>query len=89
MFFCGTRLITAAPSACVITPRYHGYSLLQSVALLEAQRVKAVQDVETLMQARRDALADPIAFVNRLQAKQDMGQYVYFYEINRCIIVCT
>ncbi|KAH6922839.1 hypothetical protein HPB50_019841 [Hyalomma asiaticum] len=46
---------------------------LKTLAVLEAQRVQAIQDIEKLMEIREDALADPIRFVERLQKKEDLG----------------
>ncbi|XP_050163244.1 LOW QUALITY PROTEIN: ZZ-type zinc finger-containing protein 3 [Myiozetetes cayanensis] len=47
--------------------------LLQTIAVLEAQRTQAVQDLESLGRHQREALKDPIGFVERLQKKVDMG----------------
>ncbi|KAG8192283.1 hypothetical protein JTE90_002108 [Oedothorax gibbosus] len=44
--------------------------LLQAIAILEAQRSKAVQDLDRLNELQEEALADPIAFVERLQRKE-------------------
>lgn len=43
--------------------------LLQTIAVLEAQRTQAVQDLESLGRHQREALKDPIGFVERLQKK--------------------
>ncbi|XP_043859789.1 ZZ-type zinc finger-containing protein 3 isoform X2 [Dromiciops gliroides] len=47
--------------------------LLQTVAVLEAQRTQAVQDLESLGRHQREALRNPIGFVERLQKKTDIG----------------
>ncbi|XP_048352805.1 ZZ-type zinc finger-containing protein 3 isoform X2 [Sphaerodactylus townsendi] len=47
--------------------------LLQTIAVLEAQRTQAVQDLESLGRHQREALKDPIGFVERLQKKVDIG----------------
>ncbi|KAM3914790.1 ZZ-type zinc finger-containing protein 3 isoform 1-T2 [Leptodactylus fuscus] len=47
--------------------------LLQTISVLEAQRSQAVLDLERLSHHQRDALTDPIGFVENLQKKVDMG----------------
>ncbi|XP_072275602.1 ZZ-type zinc finger-containing protein 3 [Pyxicephalus adspersus] len=47
--------------------------LLQTISVLEAQRSQAVLDIETLAQHQKDALLDPIVFVEKLQKKMDIG----------------
>ncbi|XP_069497770.1 ZZ-type zinc finger-containing protein 3 isoform X2 [Ambystoma mexicanum] len=47
--------------------------LLQTIAVLEAQRTQAVQDLENLGRHQNEALKDPIRFVERLQKKVDIG----------------
>ncbi|XP_075413516.1 ZZ-type zinc finger-containing protein 3 isoform X1 [Tenrec ecaudatus] len=47
--------------------------LLQTIAVLEAQRSQAVQDLESLGRHQRDALKNPIGFVEKLQKKADIG----------------
>ncbi|XP_020650331.1 ZZ-type zinc finger-containing protein 3 [Pogona vitticeps] len=47
--------------------------LLQTIAVLEAQRTQAVQDLESLGRHQREALKDPIGFVESLQKKVDVG----------------
>lgn len=47
--------------------------LLQTIAVLEAQRTQAVQDLESLGRHQREALKNPIGFVERLQKKVDLG----------------
>uniref|UniRef100_A0A5F8HB62 ZZ-type zinc finger-containing protein 3 n=1 Tax=Monodelphis domestica TaxID=13616 RepID=A0A5F8HB62_MONDO len=43
--------------------------LLQTIAVLEAQRTQAVQDLESLGRHQREALKNPIGFVEKLQKK--------------------
>ncbi|XP_077133667.1 ZZ-type zinc finger-containing protein 3 [Ranitomeya variabilis] len=47
--------------------------LLQTISVLEAQRSQAVLDMERLSQHQRDAVTDPIGFVEKLQEKVDVG----------------
>uniref|UniRef100_U3EPQ7 ZZ-type zinc finger-containing protein 3 n=4 Tax=Micrurus TaxID=8634 RepID=U3EPQ7_MICFL len=47
--------------------------LLQTIAVLEAQRTQAVQDLESLGRHQREALKDAIGFVESLQKKVDVG----------------
>ncbi|XP_069837624.1 ZZ-type zinc finger-containing protein 3 [Dendropsophus ebraccatus] len=47
--------------------------LLQTISVLEAQRSQAVLDMERLSQQQRDALNDPIGFVEKLQKQVDLG----------------
>lgn len=48
-------------------------NMLKTLAVLEAQRVQVIQDIEKLIEVREDALADPVRFVERLQKKEDLG----------------
>lgn len=48
-------------------------NMLKTLAVLEAQRVQVIQDIEKLIEVREEALADPIRFVERLQKKEDVG----------------
>lgn len=48
-------------------------NVLKTLAVLEAQRVQVIRDIETLMEVREKALADPVRFVERLQKKEDVG----------------
>ncbi|XP_036203304.1 ZZ-type zinc finger-containing protein 3 isoform X5 [Myotis myotis] len=43
--------------------------LLQTIAVLEAQRSQAVQDLESLSRHQKEALKNPIGFVEKLQKK--------------------
>ncbi|XP_056327772.1 ZZ-type zinc finger-containing protein 3 [Danio aesculapii] len=47
--------------------------LLQTISVLEAQRTQAILDLETLARHQKEALSDPIAFVDQLQKQVDMG----------------
>ncbi|XP_071984083.1 ZZ-type zinc finger-containing protein 3 [Engystomops pustulosus] len=47
--------------------------LLHTISVLEAQRSQAVLDLEMLSQHQRDALTDPITFVEKLQKKMDLA----------------
>ncbi|KAM5148120.1 ZZ-type zinc finger-containing protein 3 [Mantella aurantiaca] len=47
--------------------------LLQTISVLEAQRSQSVLDIENLSQQQRDALINPIGFVEQLQKKMDIG----------------
>lgn len=47
--------------------------LLQTISVLEAQRSQAVLDIEKLTHHQKDALVDPIGFVEMLQKKVDIG----------------
>lgn len=48
-------------------------NLLLTIAVLEAQRQQAAQDIEVLYKAQDEALADPIEFVEKLQQGKDFG----------------
>ncbi|CAN7977257.1 unnamed protein product [Ixodes persulcatus] len=48
-------------------------NVLKTLAVLEAQRVQVIRDIEQLIQVREQALSDPIRFVERLQKKEDVG----------------
>ncbi|XP_030061268.1 ZZ-type zinc finger-containing protein 3 isoform X2 [Microcaecilia unicolor] len=47
--------------------------LLQTIAVLEAQRTQSVQDLECLDRCQRESLKDPVGFVENLQKKVDLG----------------
>ncbi|KAL0966972.1 hypothetical protein UPYG_G00302920 [Umbra pygmaea] len=47
--------------------------LLQTIGVLEAQRTQAILDLEQLAQQQREALRDPITFVEQLQKQVDLG----------------
>uniref|UniRef100_F6RN57 ZZ-type zinc finger-containing protein 3 n=1 Tax=Monodelphis domestica TaxID=13616 RepID=F6RN57_MONDO len=47
--------------------------VLQTIAMLEAQRTQVVQDLESLGRHQREALKNPIGFVGKLQKKTDIG----------------
>ncbi|ESO98939.1 hypothetical protein LOTGIDRAFT_187172 [Lottia gigantea] len=48
-------------------------SLLKTICILESQRIQAVKDIDTLRKKQREALADPINFVEKLQKAEDLG----------------
>lgn len=48
-------------------------NVLKTLALLEAQRMQVVLDIEKLMEIRDEAMQDPIRFVERIQKKEDLG----------------
>ncbi|XP_061653173.1 ZZ-type zinc finger-containing protein 3 isoform X2 [Phyllopteryx taeniolatus] len=48
--------------------------LLQTIGVLEAQRAQAILDLETLARHQREALADPISFVEQLQKRMIRGR---------------
>lgn len=52
--------------------------LLQTIAVLEAQRSQAVQDLESLGKHQREALKNPIGFVEKLQKKVPKEKKKYF-----------
>ena len=47
-------------------------SILRTLAVLQAQRSQAVKDLEVLQGAKLEALKDPLAFVEGLQAGRDL-----------------
>ncbi|KAI4895780.1 hypothetical protein NFI96_011550, partial [Prochilodus magdalenae] len=47
--------------------------LLQTIGVLEAQRTQAILDLETLARHQKQALTDPIAFVDQLQKQVELG----------------
>ena len=47
--------------------------LLQALAVLEAQRERAVRDVDALLEAKEAAMRDPLALVERLQRGEGLG----------------
>ncbi|KAF0046568.1 hypothetical protein F2P81_000201 [Scophthalmus maximus] len=48
--------------------------LLQTIGVLEAQRTQAILDLETLARHQREALGDPINFVEQLQKRMIRGR---------------
>ncbi|CAC5388679.1 ZZ-type zinc finger-containing protein 3 [Mytilus coruscus] len=50
---------------------YH--AMLRTIALLEAQRIQAISDLDRLYKCRDDALEDPIGFVDKLQRGVDLN----------------
>lgn len=55
--------------------------LLQTIAVLEAQRSQAVQDLESLGRHQREALKNPIGFVEKLQKKVYIEPFLRFTKI--------
>lgn len=55
--------------------------LLQTIAVLEAQRSQAVQDLESLGKHQKEALKNPIGFVEKLQKKVHIEHLISFTEI--------
>lgn len=55
--------------------------LLQTIAVLEAQRSQAVQDLESLGRHQREALKNPIGFVEKLQKKVYTEYFLRLIEI--------
>ncbi|XP_076004465.1 ZZ-type zinc finger-containing protein 3 [Genypterus blacodes] len=47
--------------------------LLQTIGVLEAQRTQAILDLETLARQQREALGEPIGFVEQLQKQVNLG----------------
>uniref|UniRef100_A0AAY4DLT8 ZZ-type zinc finger-containing protein 3 n=1 Tax=Denticeps clupeoides TaxID=299321 RepID=A0AAY4DLT8_9TELE len=47
--------------------------LLQTISVLEAQRTRAIMDLEALARHQREALVDPIAFVEQLQQQVELS----------------
>lgn len=48
--------------------RFYSYQrLLQTISVLEAQRTQAILDLEALARHQKQALANPVAFVDQLQ----------------------
>ncbi|XP_060561473.1 ZZ-type zinc finger-containing protein 3-like [Ruditapes philippinarum] len=51
----------------------HDYQMmLRAIATLESQRIQAVKDLDKLYECQKEALADPIQFVDKLQKRQDL-----------------
>lgn len=56
-----------------LAPRRVSYQrLLQTIGVLEAQRTQAILDLEMLARHQREALGDPIGFVEQLQKRVTM-----------------
>ncbi|XP_017327313.1 ZZ-type zinc finger-containing protein 3 [Ictalurus punctatus] len=47
--------------------------LLQTIGVLEAQRTQAILDLEALARHQKQALANPVAFVDQLQKQVELG----------------
>lgn len=52
-------------------PDYH--ALMRTICVLEAQRAKALEDLDLLHDAKEKVLQDPIGFVDKLQHGTDLG----------------
>jgi hypothetical protein len=50
-------------------------SVLKTLVLLEAQRIRACNDLEKLIQLKEDAMKDPLNFVNVLKLNQDKNEF--------------
>ncbi|XP_063238162.1 ZZ-type zinc finger-containing protein 3 [Bacillus rossius redtenbacheri] len=48
-------------------------NLLKTIAILEAQRVKAIKDIDDLLAVKKAALQDPMMFIEKLQKGEDIG----------------
>ena len=48
-------------------------NLLKAVTLLESQRTQAINDLDRLIAKEKEALCDPVKFVQKLQQKSDLG----------------
>ncbi|XP_058793111.1 ZZ-type zinc finger-containing protein 3 [Phymastichus coffea] len=42
-------------------------NMLKTIVILQAQRTQAIKDVDTLLMAKKEALKDPIGYVNKIQ----------------------
>jgi hypothetical protein len=61
------------PGTETLQPRGDLPRLLEALAVLEAQKVQAVRDVEQLLAGRAGARADPLGLVARLQRGEGLG----------------
>ena len=48
-------------------------ALLKTFAILQAQKVQAVQDIDRLLEAKEEALKNPLQLVEKLQRGEDLG----------------
>lgn len=48
-------------------------ALLRTLAVLEAQRTQVAKDLDTLAQAKAEALADPELFIRKLQNNEPLN----------------
>ncbi|XP_069700953.1 ZZ-type zinc finger-containing protein 3 [Periplaneta americana] len=48
-------------------------ALLKTIAVLESQRIKAIQDYDTILSIQEAALQNPMEFVEKLQGGEDLG----------------
>ncbi|XP_074651883.1 ZZ-type zinc finger-containing protein 3-like [Tubulanus polymorphus] len=58
---------------CALQGNKDYQKLLKTLAILESQRIKALTDLEKLMDSEEAALKEPLVFVQRLQNKEDLG----------------
>lgn len=63
--------------------------LLQTIGVLEAQRTQAILDLETMARHQREALTDPIGFVEQLQKRVKMMSLIWEYTLNMGVVMCT
>lgn len=66
--------------------------LLQTIGVLEAQRTQAILDLEALARHQREALSDPIGFVEQLQKQvtdtQTVSLAVHFFFLSFFLCSC-
>ncbi|CAL1260948.1 unnamed protein product [Larinioides sclopetarius] len=48
-------------------------NLIEAIVVLEAQKAQAVKDIEKLAKLKKEALADPFEFLERIRRKEDMN----------------
>jgi hypothetical protein len=48
-------------------------AVLKTLAILEVQRTQCLLDIDSLVEAERRALEDPLGFVEKLKAGEDLG----------------
>lgn len=66
---------------------YSYQRLLQTIAALEAQCSQAVQDLESLGKHEREALKNPIGFVEKLQKKVQKECTLILLEIMAYLVI--
>uniref|UniRef100_A0A4W5JUF5 Uncharacterized protein n=1 Tax=Hucho hucho TaxID=62062 RepID=A0A4W5JUF5_9TELE len=67
--------LTSPPSITPpsVLPSTSYQRLLQTVGVLEAQRTQSILDLERLARQQREALQDPVSFVEQLQKQVELG----------------
>lgn len=45
---------------------------MQSIFVLEAQRIQAIKDLDELLKLQEEALSDPVSFVRKLQTRKKL-----------------